>query len=201
MKLLTAKSATFDTEQPAKSNVCMVLTDKGKQVMDTLKITGNQTTVEMFGEKVSMVEVEHSFGKDEICEEYIENGNNLIEIDKFYQKKDIEHSYLFDRNPNHLFLSAYKNRNTQLDYMVGKLIYHSSFESLMPVLDKIEHLDIVANVNIEWDSFSATHRTEILPKYNGQNGSITFSNLSCGGCKDKLESIYNAIVLFIKLTK
>lgn len=67
----TAKGSNLDLSKPAKSSVCMVLNDKGNQVMDVLKITGNQTIVEIFGEKTSMVEVEHSFGKDEICEDFI----------------------------------------------------------------------------------------------------------------------------------
>jgi hypothetical protein len=71
MILTTAKGSKFDTEKPAKSNICMILTGSGKQVMDTLRITGKQTIVEEFKEKISMVEVEHSFGIDEINEDFL----------------------------------------------------------------------------------------------------------------------------------
>jgi hypothetical protein len=71
MIITTAKGTKFDTSKPAKSNICMVLDNQGRQVMDTLRITGNQTEVSIFMEKTSMVEVEHSFGVDEICEDYL----------------------------------------------------------------------------------------------------------------------------------
>lgn len=71
MILTTAKGSKFDTEKPAKSNICMILTGSGKQVLDTLRITGKQTIVEEFQEKISMVEVEHSFGIDEINEDFL----------------------------------------------------------------------------------------------------------------------------------
>jgi hypothetical protein len=71
MILTTAKGSKFDTEKPAKSNICMILTGSGKQVLDTLRITGKQTIVEEFQEKISMVEVEHSFGVDEINEDFL----------------------------------------------------------------------------------------------------------------------------------
>ena len=71
MILTTAKGSKFDTEKPAKNNICMILTGSGKQVFDTLRITGKQTIVEEFQEKISMVEVEHSFGIDEINEDFL----------------------------------------------------------------------------------------------------------------------------------
>lgn len=71
MIITTAKNAKFDTSKPAKSNIIMVLDDNGNQVMDTLRITGNMTTVMEFMEPVSMIEVEHSFGKDEVNEDFL----------------------------------------------------------------------------------------------------------------------------------
>ena len=71
MIITTAKNAKFDTSKPAKSNLIMILDDNGKQVMDTLRITGNMTTVMEFMEPVSMIEVEHSFGKDEVNEDFL----------------------------------------------------------------------------------------------------------------------------------
>lgn len=67
----TAKGTNLDLSKPAKSNICMVLDGKGRQVMDELRLTGNQTIVEEFGEKVSMVEVETSFGVTEVNEDFL----------------------------------------------------------------------------------------------------------------------------------
>lgn len=67
----TAKGSNFDLSRPAKSNLCMVLDGNGNQVLDTLTLTGNQTVVEQFREKISMVEVETSFGVTEVCEDFI----------------------------------------------------------------------------------------------------------------------------------
>lgn len=68
--LQTIKGTRFDISKPAKSNVCMVLDDRGRQVMDVLRITGNQTVInEGNPDAFSMVEVEHSFGTDEIHED------------------------------------------------------------------------------------------------------------------------------------
>lgn len=71
MTITTAKGSKFNTDLPAKSNIIMVLDDNGNQVMDTLRITGNMTTVMEFMEPMSMIEVEHSFGKDEVCEDFL----------------------------------------------------------------------------------------------------------------------------------
>jgi hypothetical protein len=71
MIITTAKNAKFDTSKPARSNIIMILDENGNQVMDTLRLTGNMTTVKEFGETVSMLEVEHSFGIDEINEDFI----------------------------------------------------------------------------------------------------------------------------------
>ena len=71
MDIITARCNTFDTGKPARSNICMVLDDKGRQILDTLELTGKQTVVEIFGEKVSMIEVKHSYGTDEVCEDFL----------------------------------------------------------------------------------------------------------------------------------
>jgi len=71
MIITTAKGNRFDTDKPAKSNLLMVLTGKGNQVMDVLRLTGRQTVVTEFCEPVSMIEVSHSFGIDEVNEDYL----------------------------------------------------------------------------------------------------------------------------------
>lgn len=73
MKIKTAQGATYDTDKPAKSNICTVIDPKNpnKVIMDVLKLTGKQTIVEQFGEKVSMVEVETSFDTVEVDENFL----------------------------------------------------------------------------------------------------------------------------------
>gem|GEM_PF-2308399 len=72
MKMITtAKGTRFDVSKPAKSNICMVLDEKGNQVIDILKITGNMETVTELMQDVSMVEVETSFGITQVNENYL----------------------------------------------------------------------------------------------------------------------------------
>lgn len=71
MNITTQLGAKFDTKKPAYSSIVKVLDDRGRSVMDKLKITGNMTTVSEFGRNVSMIEVEHSFGTDEVHEEFL----------------------------------------------------------------------------------------------------------------------------------
>lgn len=71
MKITTPKGSVFNTDLPAKSNILMILDSKGNQVMDTLRITGKFTVVKEFMEDVAMIEVEHSFGKDEVNEDLL----------------------------------------------------------------------------------------------------------------------------------
>jgi hypothetical protein len=71
MIITTVKNAKFDTGKPARSNTIMYLDDNGNQVMDKLRLTGNMTIVVEFMEQVSMIEVETSFGLQEVNEDFI----------------------------------------------------------------------------------------------------------------------------------
>lgn len=71
MIIITAKGARFDTSKPALSSTCMILDSNGEQVMDALRLTGRMTTVTEFNKSTSMVEVEFSFGKTEINEDFL----------------------------------------------------------------------------------------------------------------------------------
>ena len=71
MIITTSKGAKFNTDIPARSNIITVLNGKGQKVMDTLRITGNTSTVIEFMQPVTMIEVEHSFGKDEVNEDFL----------------------------------------------------------------------------------------------------------------------------------
>jgi hypothetical protein len=71
MTIKTPKGAIFDSEKSAKSNLFMVLDGNGKQVMDTLRITGKFTTTTLFMESTAMIEVEHTYGIDEVNEDFL----------------------------------------------------------------------------------------------------------------------------------
>lgn len=71
MIIKTPKGSTFDTDKPAKSNLVMVLNDKGRPEMDVLKITGNFTIVKQFMEDTAMIEVDGAFGITEVNEDYL----------------------------------------------------------------------------------------------------------------------------------
>ncbi len=71
MIITTARGANFDTDKPATSPIIMVLDEKGRQRKDILRITGRSTEVMEFMEPMTMVEVEHSFGIDEVSEDYL----------------------------------------------------------------------------------------------------------------------------------
>ena len=71
MTIKTPKGAIFDTEKSAKSNLFMVLDGNGKQVMDTLRITGKFTTATLFMESTARIEVEHTYGIDEVNEDFL----------------------------------------------------------------------------------------------------------------------------------
>jgi hypothetical protein len=71
MIIKTAKGGTFNTEIPARSSVIKVLDNKGRSVMDTLKLTGRTEKEMLFMEETTMLEVEHSFGKEFVSEDFI----------------------------------------------------------------------------------------------------------------------------------
>ncbi len=71
MIITTPQGAKFDTSKPAKSNIITTLDANGRQVMDSLTLTGRFTIVEEFNEKKAMIEVSHSFGIDEVNEDFL----------------------------------------------------------------------------------------------------------------------------------
>ena len=71
MIIKTPKGSIFDTSKQAKSNLVMVLNDKGQPEMDVLTITGNVTIVMEFMEETAMIEVDGAFGTTEVNEDYI----------------------------------------------------------------------------------------------------------------------------------
>lgn len=71
MIITTVKGSKFNTDLPARSSVIMVLNERGRSVMDTLKLTGNTEEVIEFMKPTTMVEVIHSFGTDFVNEDYV----------------------------------------------------------------------------------------------------------------------------------
>lgn len=59
--------------------------------------------------------------------------DNRLKIDEFYKKSELSDSYLFDGI--HLFLSAYNNRSTPLNWKMASLDYHTSWIELMPIVE------------------------------------------------------------------
>lgn len=69
--ITTPNGSKFDTEIPCKSHLVTVLNGKGRQVMDTLYLTGRTNEIEWFREKHTELEVEGSFFTGFICETYL----------------------------------------------------------------------------------------------------------------------------------
>jgi hypothetical protein len=67
----TSTGMKFDINKPARSNMFMILDDNGRQIMDTLKLTGRTQTETEFMQPVTLVEVAHSFGTDFVQEDLI----------------------------------------------------------------------------------------------------------------------------------
>ena len=65
------------------------------------------------------------------------NSGDQLSIDKFYEstRSATRPPYIF--NGVHLFLTAWNNRSTKLDWMSCKLKYHLDWNMLMPVVEKI----------------------------------------------------------------
>ena len=71
MIITTIKGAKFNTNFPARSSVVKVLDNNGNSVMDTLRITGVTETVTEFMQPVSMIEVDGSYGKCFVNEDFV----------------------------------------------------------------------------------------------------------------------------------
>lgn len=72
MTITTPKNSVFDTSKPVRSNLLMVLNASGESIMDdNCYLTGKYTVVEQFMEKTAMLEVSHSYGTDEVCEDFL----------------------------------------------------------------------------------------------------------------------------------
>ncbi len=71
MTITTPKNSKFDTNKPAKSSVITVLNGNGYPIPDELRLTGKYTVIEGMEENFAMIEVEHSFGVDEVSEDFL----------------------------------------------------------------------------------------------------------------------------------
>jgi hypothetical protein len=74
-------------------------------------------------------------------------SNQQTEIDKFYESTRSAQRLPYIFNGVHLFLTAWNNRSTQLDWMPNKLKYHQDWNKLMEVVDKIESLGGIVKIN------------------------------------------------------
>lgn len=120
---------------------------------------------------------------------YFENDNRLG-IDNFYEDKLLNKTYLYDNK--HLFLSAYNNRKTCLDWMPNKLTYHSDYNKLMEVVDKIEETNRINDV--EYYPYSVDIWKNCCKISDGNNANeicVTYA-------PSKIEAVWLTIVEFIK---
>ena len=104
------------------------------------------------------------------------------EIDKFYEstRSATRLPYIF--NGVHLFLTAWNNRTTKLDWMHNKLKYHEDWNKLMGVVEKIESLG--GGVTIKGNS------CEVAFKFGGIGNSSYFEK--------KIEAVWNACISYIE---
>ena len=109
-------------------------------------------------------------------------SKQMTEIDKFYEstRSATRLPYIF--NGIHLFLTAWNNRTTQLDWMPNKLKYHLDWNKLMEVVDKIESLGGIVKMK--------NHCCEIDYKYQGIGTSCNFES--------RIEAVWNACLNYIE---
>ena len=75
------------------------------------------------------------------------NSKQMTEIDKFYESTRSSSRLPYVFNGVHLFLCAWNNRSTKLDWMSSKLKYHESWNMLMEVVEKIESLGGIVKIH------------------------------------------------------
>jgi hypothetical protein len=110
------------------------------------------------------------------------NSGDQISIDKFYESTRSASRLPYVFNGVHLFLCAWNNRSTKLDWMSCKLKYQEDWNKLMEVVAKIESLG--GNVKINGNT------CEVIYKFGGIGNSSTFEN--------KIDAVWNACVEYIK---
>ncbi|MFA5207379.1 MAG: hypothetical protein WC428_01865 [Candidatus Paceibacterota bacterium] len=117
---------------------------------------------------------------------FYESGQQ-IEIDKFYEStRNVRGEFVNSTLPYifngvHLFLTAWNNRSTQLDWMPCKLKYREDWNKLMEVVEKIESLG--GNITIKGNT------CEVIYKFGGIGNSSTFEK--------KIDAVWNACVEYI----
>jgi len=104
------------------------------------------------------------------------------EIDKFYESTRSASRLPYIFNGVHLFLCAWNNRTTQLDWMPCKLKYHLDWNKLMEVVEKVESLG--GGVSIKGSSCEVTY------KFGGIGNYSHFEK--------KIDTVWNACVSYIE---
>lgn len=111
---------------------------------------------------------------------FYESGDQ-ISIDKFYESTRTATRLPYIFNGVHLFLCAWNNRTTQLDWMPNKLKYHEDWNMLMPVVEKIESLGGIVTIK--------GNTCEVIYKFGGIGNSSTFEK--------KIDAVWNACIEYI----
>lgn len=103
------------------------------------------------------------------------NKDGTYDVEAFYYSPAYTSSSLYDT----------------CEYTPENMKYASSWEWLMPVVQKIESLPIVDEVNFQWESVSKKYYFNILPAYNN-----SFPNIYEEGV-NKIQVAFNLIIKFI----
>lgn len=103
------------------------------------------------------------------------------EIDKFYESTRSASRLPYIFNGVHLFLCAWNNRSTQLDWMPSKLKYREDWNKLMVVVEKIESLGGIVNIK--------GNTCDLQFKFGGIGNCSTFEK--------KIDAVWNACVEYI----
>jgi hypothetical protein len=111
---------------------------------------------------------------------FYESGQQT-KIDEFYELTRSATTLPYIFNGVHLFLTAWKNRSTKLDWMTNKLKYHEDWNKLMEVVEKIESLG--GHINIKGNS------CEVTFKFGGIGHYSNFDK--------KIDAVWNACIEYI----
>jgi len=109
-------------------------------------------------------------------------SKQMIGIDKFYESTRSASRLPYIFNGIHIFLTAWNNRTTQLDWMPNKLKYHEDWNKLMEVVEKIEDLKGIVSIK--------GNICDIQFKFGGIGTSCTYEK--------KHDAVWNAIITYIQ---
>lgn len=125
--------------------------------------------------------------------EIIENNKLIAEFMGKRPKCECDGVYSFSDMP---FFSIRENDiETVINGIANYVKYHTSWEWLMSVVEKIESISIKEDEEVK---FLLDFETSTMVNWNLTNGYAYNDELSCIKGTTKKEAVYNAVVKFIK---